>query len=64
MPSGIGRAAAVEAADHAAGWLPDFASALHPDARAPVNLTPTIWIDPAATPPGIAATGRRHAPRS
>ena len=40
MPSGIGRAAAVEAADRAAGWVPGFASALHRDTRAPVNLTP------------------------
>ena len=40
MPSGIGRAAAVDAADQAAAWLPSFASALHRDARAPVNLTP------------------------
>ena len=31
------RDAAVEAADQAAGWLPGFASALHRDARAPVN---------------------------
>ena len=35
MPSGIGRDAAVNAADRAAGWLPGFASALHRDARAP-----------------------------
>ena len=28
MPSGIGRADAVEATDQAAGWLPGFASAL------------------------------------
>ena len=40
MPSGLGRDAAVEAADRAAGWLPGFDSALHRDARAPVNLTP------------------------
>ena len=33
MPSGIGRDAAVEAADRAAGWLPGFASALHRNAR-------------------------------
>ena len=39
MPSGIGRAAAVAAAERAAGWLPGFASALYRDARAPVNLT-------------------------
>ena len=42
MPSGIGRAAAVETAARAAGWLPGFASALHRDARAPVNLTPIV----------------------
>ena len=45
MPSGIGRAAAVEAADRAAGWLPSFASALHRDARAPVNLTPIAGLE-------------------
>ena len=45
MPSGIGRGAAVEAADRAAGWLPDFASALHRDARAPVNLTPIAGLE-------------------
>ena len=37
MPSGIGRVAAGEAAERAAGWLPGFASALHRDARAPVK---------------------------
>ena len=45
MPSGIGRDAAVEAADEAAGWLPGFASALHRDARAPVNLTPIAGLE-------------------
>jgi len=45
MPSGIGRDAAVEAADQAAGWLPSFASALHRDARAPVNLTPIAGLE-------------------
>ena len=45
MPSGIGRGAAIEAADRAAGWLPDFASALHRDARAPVNLTPIAGLE-------------------
>ena len=45
MPAGIGLAAAVEAADRAAGWLPDFASALHRDARAPVNLTPIAGLE-------------------
>ena len=32
---GIGRDAAVEAAERAAGWLPGFASALHRAARGP-----------------------------
>ena len=45
MPAGIGRVAAVEAADRAAGWLPAFASALHRDARAPVNLTPIAGLE-------------------
>ena len=43
--SGIGRAAAVEAAERAAGWLPGFASELHRDARAPVNLTPIAGLE-------------------
>ena len=34
-----------EAADQAAGWLPAFASALHRDARAPVNLTPIAGLE-------------------
>ena len=45
MPSGIGRAAAVAAVERAAGWLPRFASALHRDARAPVNLTPIAGLE-------------------
>ena len=45
MPAGIGLAAAAEAANRAAGWLPDFASALHRDARAPVNLTPIAGLE-------------------
>ena len=44
MPSGNGRTAAVDATDQAAGWLPGFASALHRDARAPVNLTPIAGL--------------------
>ena len=40
IPSGIGRDAAVEAAERAAGWLPVFASALHRDARAPGRTPP------------------------
>ena len=45
MPSGIGLADAAGAADRAAGWLPDFASALHREARAPVNLTPIAGLE-------------------
>ena len=45
MPSGIGRDAAVESAERAGGWLPAFASALHRDARAPVNLTPIAGLE-------------------
>ena len=45
MPSGIGRSAAVEVVERAAGWLPGFASALHRDARAPVNLTPIAGLE-------------------
>ena len=44
MPLGIGRDAAVEAAERAAGWLPVFASALHRDARAQVDLTPIAGL--------------------
>ena len=33
------------AVDEAAGWLPAFASALHRDARAPVNLTPIAGLE-------------------
>ncbi len=45
MPTGVGLAAAAGAANEAAGWLPDFASALHRDARAPVNLTPIAGLE-------------------
>ena len=45
MPSGIGRDTAVEAAERAAGWLSVSASALHRDARAPVNLTPIAGLE-------------------
>ena len=48
MPSGLGRDAAVEAADRAAGWRPGFAPTLHRAARASVNLTP------------IAGLGKEH----
>ena len=39
------RGAAIDAADRVAGWLPGFASALHRDARAPVNLTPISGLE-------------------
>ena len=42
---GIGLAGAVSAVDAAAGWLSAFASALHRDARAPVNLTPISGLE-------------------
>ena len=45
MPSGIGRAAAVVAAERAADWPTGFASALHRDARVPVNLTPNAGLE-------------------
>ncbi|MCY4661724.1 MAG: hypothetical protein OXF93_18240 [Acidobacteria bacterium] len=45
VPAGIGLAAAVDAAGEAAGWLPAFASALHRDARAPVNLSPIAGLE-------------------
>ena len=45
MPSGSGRDAAVEALERAADWLPGFASALHRDARTPVNLTPVGGLE-------------------
>ena len=45
VPAGIGLSAAVETADRAAGWLPHFASALHRDPRAPVNLTPIAGLE-------------------
>lgn len=45
VPAGAGRAAAVEAVDSAAAWLPRFASAPHRDARAPVNLAPIAGLE-------------------
>jgi len=44
MPSGIGREPR-RGGRPAAGWLPGFASALHRDARAPVNLTPIAGLE-------------------
>ena len=45
VPAGVGLAAAAGAVGRAAGWLPAFASALHRDARAPVNLTPIAGLE-------------------
>ena len=45
VPAGVGLADAAAAADEAAGWLPGFASPLHRDARAPVNLTPIAGLE-------------------
>lgn len=45
LPAGVGLQDAATAADEAAGWLPDFASALHRDTRAPVNLTPIAGLE-------------------
>ena len=45
VPAGAGRAAAVEAVDSAAAWLPRYASAPHRDRRAPVNLTPIAGLE-------------------
>ncbi len=44
-PARVGREAAIGALDGAASWLPDFASPLHRDARAPVNLTPVSGLE-------------------
>ena len=58
MPSGIGRDAAVEPADQAAGWLPGFASALHPGRTGPGEADADRGPGKApASPP------RRRAPR-
>ena len=45
VPAGVGRALAMETADAAASWLPAFASALHRDARAPVNMAPVAGLE-------------------
>lgn len=47
VPSGTGRNTAMAALDQAAGWLPNYASASHRDARAPVNLTPIAGLEKA-----------------
>lgn len=43
-PAGIGKAAAVEALDRAAGWLPDFATPLHRHTGAPAKLAPITGL--------------------
>ena len=60
MPLGIGRDAAVEAAERAAGWLPAFASALHWDARAPGDPACSCgrWPRPKGSVPGKVAPRR------
>ena len=45
VPAGAGRPAAVAALDAASSWLPRYASALHRDKRAPVNLTPIAGLE-------------------
>jgi hypothetical protein len=52
VPAGAGRQAAIDALDAASSWLPRYASALHRDKRAPVNLTPVA---------GLETRLRRHA---
>lgn len=45
VPAGAGLERALCVIDTAAAWLPDFASAAHRDARAPVNLTPISGLE-------------------
>lgn len=45
VPSGVGEESAVRVANDAQCWLPRFASALHRDSRAPVNLTPIAGLE-------------------
>ena len=45
VPMSAGRDQAIATVDSAAQWLPAFASALHRDARAPVNLTPVGQLE-------------------
>ena len=45
VPAGAGRQEAIEVAGRASAWLPEYASALHRDARAPVNLTPIAGLE-------------------
>ncbi len=45
VPQDAGLEAAAATADKAAAWLPAFATALHRNARAPVNLTPVAGLE-------------------
>ncbi len=45
VPQSVGRIDGVKLLDRAAAWLPRFASPLHRDARAPVNLTPIAGLE-------------------
>lgn len=45
VPAGAGRAAALDAIDAAAAWLPRYASVAYRDPRAPVNLAPIAALE-------------------
>lgn len=45
LPAGVGRSVAVDVANGLAASLPRFASRLHRDPRAPVNLTPVTGLE-------------------
>jgi len=45
LPAGVGRSVAANVADGLASSLPSFASPLHRDPRAPVNLTPIVGLE-------------------
>ena len=45
LPAGVGRSVAANVADGLASSLPSFASPLHRDPRAPVNLTPIAGLE-------------------
>ena len=65
MPSGIGRDAAVDAADHAAGWLPGFASAAAPGRAGPGEPDADRGSRTAsASPPGRRAPSLASVARS
>ena len=64
IPQDAGLKAAAALLDRAAAWLPQFATPLHRNARAPVNLTPVARLGeaPAALAVKLAA-GRAGGPR-